>query len=660
MTLYERLTTEDWLTRGNNSFVTRAHSRSRIGWDTGIKKGDAFSTFLFKAPKYLPDAQKYLTARRLSLGIINSMNLTKKPINFQLNTKNLNCTDGQKIMVSSEPISDKSACKSFNHGLDVILGLTAHEMCHVLYTDDDYFNHLKEQKETLEKAGKLWRFGMLKNIMNVVEDERIEGKMGIPFPGFSNYIGQTKDYMFAEKCKETWGEMEADWKKEKTAEDMQELSALGLTFVHFLRYPKILKEKWVIRFEKQLGEFESILTPYPENTKEVIEASEKIVDIFEKFIEDEVSQESKDKFQQEAEKQKKLGLGKGGEEGMMEELLKALMKAIEEGDIEQGDGEDVEGIDVAVMDLSNRVKAEDLENRKDQSADKIIYKDADGMLSTTIQTVVKHAKTPDVHRYEKSLNRVKVSASKFRAKLKKFNRNLFEDYCGLYEGTFDEDRIIDARIGAKDVYKQRAKIKNNGAAIGLLVDESGSMGGTEIENARDIAVLYERALSGLNGIDFYCYGHTTTKGIGESSYYYGDEATLLNVYFEGRKGGNRLCLGNLSAQNTNRDGHAILQAAGRIRQHTNQPVILFVLSDGMPSANVPSGYNRISYTKKCAEEIERNNFKIIHIAITPEVKSEEMFKRYVKFTDMNTFVNDMTSLLDKTIRTIQTPEIEYE
>lgn len=256
--------------------------------------------------------------------------------------------------------------------------------------------------------------------------------------------------------------------------------------------------------------------------------------------------------------------------------------------------------------------------------------------------------------YRSALADVASYAAALRRKLERLNRNHRQTNYGLFEGELDETRLADTRARSpfKNFYKEEFDVKNPGAVIGLLLDESGSMN-SEQEISRRIAVLFERATDKLNGIDLYVYGHTT------GGYKPDDASTMMFKYFEGRKTGKPEKLGMISAHSNNRDGHAILETGLRMRRlvgNQKQKIILFVVSDGEPSASTPPGFDGISYTKKCVEYLEKyQNMDIIHIAIRKNIPSAKMgFKKFVAFTNFATLVRDMGGLLEKIVKQANT------
>lgn len=297
----------------------------------------------------------------------------------------------------------------------------------------------------------------------------------------------------------------------------------------------------------------------------------------------------------------------------------------------------------AILNAINNMSSEELE-RRSTSTHKF---PKTGELNPGKIPVIYEARKIDANTiggYEDALRNVSGSSSSLRAKIQQLNRTHNVVYLGLEEGDFDDTLLVDAIMGSKKVFSEEHKVMNPGTCISLLIDESGSMYSSNLYiKAREIAVLFERALDGVKNVDFYCYGHTTSNDI--------SEATKINVYYEGRKVSDRRILGNIHHDNTNRDGHAILEVVGRMRQKVDikTPIIMFMISDGQPSASVPKPYNGVTYTKAAVDYVEKNmNTQIIHIAIKPGIPSDKMFNTHLQFTNPTKLVQDIGGLL-KTI-----------
>jgi hypothetical protein len=256
--------------------------------------------------------------------------------------------------------------------------------------------------------------------------------------------------------------------------------------------------------------------------------------------------------------------------------------------------------------------------------------------------------------YKAALEDVQQFSAGLRRRLQRLNRNHRQELTGMFDGELDDTRLADTRTRSsfKNYYKEEREVKNPGVTIVLLEDESGSMSGKKSEIARRIGVMFERATEGVKGVDLYVYGHTTGEQRAD------DDTTRIFKYYEGRDRGNRECLGQIGAHNTNRDGHAILEVGLRVRRLVNKPkekIILIVVSDGQPSASTPGGYDGVSYTKACVNYLEKyQNTEVIQVAIEGGIQSAKMFNKFVTFTNFATLVGDLGGLLEKIIKQANT------
>jgi hypothetical protein len=644
--LYDELMASDWMERNAANFT---HKRNATIGNATHGLGEAKSKYLIniKPNEKLDDIKSLYYARMLTRQVVKSMNTTGKPVQIFFTDKMVNKTDLTNIIVSTEPLSQKINFPSLNHRFDVIIGEGVHEMSHILYTKDTInefaFGDSNPQIRHIKHG-----------LTNILEDERIERLIGERFVGYADYLAAMKHYIFEYRMLFL---QEAAKEQEATGNDLTDFI---MTILHLVRYPKLLNRSSVDKYEDELREVIQILTPYPNTEEELVDAASDIFDIIKKFY-------------KENEAHNKVTLvGENGEETEMDEqdfieflkILGALMKEIAKADTTQTTTNmtmrDGNNSLLLKMDEAEKEGAEqDLEDREQELPMEMdIHNDLQA--NTIITKLVDKGKDTNDFEYDRILAEVSGDAALLRGQIVKFNRNRSDTYRGLYEGEFDEDALVEAKLGAKNTYKQSAKIVNDGATILLGIDESGSMSG-EVPLARKIAVIFERALAGTPNIDFYCYGHTTGSQWDVSDPIDQTDPTIIHAYYEGKKRGVRSCLANIDAYSGNRDGHAMLQMVNRVRMQTDKPIIFFLVSDGEPSASVPSGFSKTGYTKHCAEELEKyHNCQVIHIASDMSVRSDLMFTKYIKFRNMNELVTGIGALLKKTVTKFQQPRIILE
>ena len=224
--------------------------------------------------------------------------------------------------------------------------------------------------------------------------------------------------------------------------------------------------------------------------------------------------------------------------------------------------------------------------------------------------------------------------------LKTSNRNYEFNIHGCRSGLLDEAKIAEAYQGVPQVYIRRGKVETSNSAVVVLVDESGSMGGgrhyyTKIEMARRAAVLIREALKGT-GTDLYVYGHSA------DSIYSG--ATEITIYQEGKNSNiSPYALSEVQARYENRDGTAILEVAKRVRKKTNDSILMFVLSDGLPCAREYWGKSAEEDVRSKVKKVEAMDFTVVQVTI--DTMNDEDCKRM--FTNVIHLENDLADLPKK-------------
>ena len=210
--------------------------------------------------------------------------------------------------------------------------------------------------------------------------------------------------------------------------------------------------------------------------------------------------------------------------------------------------------------------------------------------------------------------------------VKGHDRNYDFNILGCRSGLLDTNKLAEAYQGIPQVYIRKGQVRTNKTTVCILIDESGSMGWSvrggldRIDYARDTAVLLNEALKSIPGIDLYIYGHS-----GDMVY---SGATEINIYREGKKEKAQYALGSVRARSENRDGTAILETAKRVRKFTNDEVLMFIISDGSPSADYYRGYGAVKDTAEKVKQVEQMGFNTIAITIC-SYRADEMYPRNI-------------------------------
>lgn len=246
--------------------------------------------------------------------------------------------------------------------------------------------------------------------------------------------------------------------------------------------------------------------------------------------------------------------------------------------------------------------------------------------------------------YEKD----KLVVSPYIPALRNLVRNVNKNYeftiHGQRNGKLDTDKLAEAYQGISHVYVRKGRVNTSGMTVCVVIDESGSMCGQREKLARQAAVLLNEAFGKIPGIDMYIYGHTadiTSSGSTEINTYREPGMT----YVAGKAG---VGLSKSCARRENRDGKAILEIAKRVRKFTKNPVMMFILSDGNPSAEGYRGNSAVRDTAEKVLKVESMGFFPIQINICSSCcDSAEMFKNYI---DMTSNLNELPKTLGVAVR----------
>lgn len=636
--LIEKLS-KDWIERDGDSFV-RIRKTGRLGWEETLKKGTPYSSYLLDSPSMEELIQR---AYPMAKQTISAMDTPFK-VNVKLSDKR-SCTEARNVYVATEYFDNGKL--STGEKLDIFLGLTAHEGSHLLYTKFDQMG----------KAAGI--HPLCGNLLNIIEDERIERLLGEEKPGLANYLKAVKEYYFGKYAERHEGSEE---------EGLNRLQRIINCILGLVRYPRLLKESEMIEFGDLLLQVEEILTPYPESTVKAEEAAEKIFNLIKEKYEEEGKTRSEKtetgkkstrkpspsdpgkgsgsdaRDASDSEKRDSASSGKEGESRTSESAMKSMekdFKSIAESLEDVAGGPVQPGMDGCGY-LKSSDKAESIKEDHGLLADI-----CEGTVETGHSKDVLFKKAPEnTERYLRALGGVKQYVPAIRRVIKGHCKEYQYTHMGMRSGVLDTSKLAEAVQGVPTVYIRQGEVKSDRACVCILVDESGSMiREGRMDAARQTAILLNEALSGIPNIELFMYGHSAdeeTQG-----------HTDLRIYRE-KDFCPKHALGSLEARDNNRDGIAILETAMRVRKQTDEEVLMFVLSDGAPAAQNYIGREAIAHTKACVKKAESMGFRIVQICINASYDPAMMFKHYIKLENLSTLAHDLGNVIAKTLsRTIK-------
>ena len=214
---------------------------------------------------------------------------------------------------------------------------------------------------------------------------------------------------------------------------------------------------------------------------------------------------------------------------------------------------------------------------------------------------------------------------------------------GCRQGLLDTSKIVEAIQGVPQVYYRTCEVKTSKVAVGVLVDESGSMCGDRISRAREAAILLNETLGSIAGVELFVYGHSADEFRGGN--------TEITVYRE--PGFNKkYAMASIRDKYENRDGIAILEVAKRIRKFTQTPTLLFVISDGSPSAQNYRGYEAIKDTGAKVKQVESTmGMSVVQITISDFYSySSEISTMFSKSIHLEDDLDNLAIELGKVLR----------
>lgn len=635
----------DWFGRKGKNYTSTYKGSTRLGWDT--KVSGSYSSF------FAPDLNKRKLLRdsyRHACDIRDIMDIPRS-IRIQLNVDaETSCTDGKTVIVSTKVYDDNKIDN--NVKLDVFLGTTIHEFSHILYTDMAEIRKNRPNK-------------FLFNLFNTIEDERIEYNTTQNYPGYANFIGQAKYYYF-----------DLLYKKAEKQDDLMDVLQ---NILYIVRYPARVDTKVIYRHQVLFDKIKKVLCDFGNNSKEAYDKAEKIYKLLLDYFKfppppPEEQQEGDEEQDQSdsSEGQSDSGEGQEGSDGSSDP--QNSKQSSQKQDSKDNEGSDKNsktqsspksGSDEGSAGKKKQepIKAYTQEEIK-QAAEKLAEQMRRLITSNTslnsneikdewdskeiadeykqIKDDVFIVKQEDYERrYKADFDTVKQHINGLVNTFSKFFVEQEYRLTGMRRGVLDTNKLAEAYQAVETVYSNKFKRTTPGLDVCVLIDESGSMSGTNIASARKCAILLNEVFLRLKQCDFYVYGHTAdNRHMGE---------VAINVYRD-HWNRNRYALGKVESYSNNKDSVAIEETYKMVRKQTSKPLLMFVISDGAPNAYGLRGQPAVEEVKKVVNRIESNGDTLVcQIAIESHFRSQDMFNHYVVMTDMNTFPSDLSGYVMNTL-----------
>lgn len=594
---------KDFLDRDSGTLV-KSRETGRLGWESTVGDG-AYSEFILH-PKTTEDLIK--SAFSLASDMLTVMDTPFK-VNVRI-TSDSSCTDSNTVWVATKVFDD--ADMTVGRKLDTFIGLAVHEGCHLLYTD---FRSPNGKVNSTVHA-----------LQNIIEDERIERDCGESRPGLSNFLAASKYYYFDKYRRE----LESQGRLESLDTPKRLMNAI----LSFIRYPKALDPDDVREFCDVLLAAREILTPYPTSTAESQEAAKKIFDAMKEFLMNENQPQSQAASAGQGESD--------GQSGGQESEPSSGDGSAQSGACGEPEAQKSADIDFSLSQMGkalssltkdpggNALANEDVSDTVQKEGGKV-GQICEGLLERGTQPktyIAKAGESKDI--YTQSLERVRRYVPAVSKALRCFSSEYKLSLRGMRSGTLDTNKLAEAVQGVPTVYLRNGEVKAEKVSVCILLDESGSMWGPGEQAARDTAVLLNEALGNIPNVDLYIYGHTASRS-----------TTSLYVYRE--KGfRKRFALGTTESRAGNHDSIAIREAAARVRKHTSEHCLFFVISDGAPNEST-------ELVRKAVQDIFRDGFSLVAVSIDPYYDPATMYDHNVTFSDLPSLAIELGKMIKTAI-----------
>jgi hypothetical protein len=606
---------KDWFNRrAEDAYTFNDESKRFFNWDKGRS---SYSSYFIRNDNTLKEASKMIGSMFRVIGVPKTFKYTN---DIQSASRS---TDRTSVQVPLSMLRDEDGnyLDNDNNLLDAFYGAAIQNACLASMQTTWEYQKTMQARDTSRSA-------TVKDLLlSVLNTERVDKKLADRLPGYLKFVQKYKEHRFENY--EGPGPEEA---KQKRLLDL---------VVKMLRYPANITEDDMDEFAEPLKAMERLLKKHggiPKDFDSCSSMATSLSNIVYKYAEKEEEppggggsgEDESDDSEAPGPKAKPTPeLSKSEMNEFAKEMMNALVNP-EEGESSDDDfkGEFEDFVDD--MDESNVTKT-DMEWEDEGSAStgnvyfrkaditeksKEIYKDAISKIDTTKAAVLQKLFSRKSKNYEFSMK-------------------------SMRSGRLDTNKIAEAAQQVPTIYERFGQVTTSKVCVGVLIDESGSMGGSKIEKAREAAIFINEVFKKMPDVQLFIYGHTADNTTNSS--------TDMMVYREKGFITDSFSLGSVRARSNNRDGDAIYATAKRMRNHTPDQGLLFVISDGAPAASNYGGRSAIEDTRKKVLKAQALGFQVIQIAIEEHVPSRDMFDYFIKMTDIKNLPRELVAYMSRKV-----------
>lgn len=615
----------DWFNRRQEDAYTYVdNSRKMFDWDKGRT---SFSDYFVRKTDTMQTAAKMVGSMFRVIGVPKDTKFTSSNVKGSLNipVHMLKDEDG----AWSEPDGKK---------LDAFYGA-----CIQNAALKSYQSEVEYQKNQSACNTKKANFSAADYFTSILNTERIDRKLSTRLPGYNKFVQKYKNYAYEENY------------QAPDASEPEQVRLLDF-MTRMLRFPGSVTEEELEEFKVPLKKVEKLLKKFngiPEDYNGVRSMATSIANVvytYEPPTEEEPPKSgggeddeddsdedddteapegtsSDDDEEDESPSKSSSKMGKSAINEYAKTMMQKLMPSTENGEDESDDAIILEDFVESMEDTSS------LANYDPNSVEEGGTGDGVPIYFTK--------STESKERYLESLKKIDTTKAAVLQKLfARKNKDYQFSMKSMRTGRLDTNKIAEAVQRVPTVYERYGSVKSDKISVTVLIDESGSMGGSRIDKARDAAIFINEVFRKIPNVQLFIYGHTADQN---------GSSVDIKIYREPGFTSSQYALGQVCARSNNRDGDAILAVAKRVRKYSKDNGLMFVLSDGQPSASGYGGNAAIKDTRKKVTIAQSLGFQIIQIAIEEGVPSSEMFDYFIKMTNIQNLPRDLVSYMSRKV-----------
>lgn len=533
--------------------------------------------------------------------------------------------------------------------VDAMFAVMLHEMFHKRYTNRDIalwakvdMSNYYDNNITVAAVKRLLPTQVHVDVLNILEDHRIE-RLGLrDFPGYVFYFDALREYIFT-------------FQKKKQFMVAQMLGAP----IEYLMF-KVLIPEMLPWFVGKVEDAYAAVTSLVPITRDSLFA---IFDKIDRYVSDNKDLVYSDDFEELMRavtgiialfpKDVKNAIENGTPQKKGDRYSSPHSDFMFDNDPEASQDDDYdESIDAIKEELTK--KAEAIEKAQAQPStsstaekvrvERLVIIDANSSVfeDVHIYSPIPRAPGPELMAEAKTISNHISRDLGFLASRLNQNHTSYE----LTEGELDEEELYSINF-SQTLFMEEEQNPGFELDFGILIDESGSMT-DKAKIKRAIASAAGIAMACLDSlhVNMFVYGHSNDR------HQNGHLGVELYEYINTKRGiRDWKTIFSAKGAGGNADGYAIAKV-GEIMLKDSQcrQKVLVVISDGLPAAHQYGGTGGEKHVRQVVDLLEHKGIEVIQLCIDNIERSQYMFKHYIPYDKAGSFGKNLREIMQKKLQ----------